>query len=563
MWFYKSKLFVFLFLLLSFGISVQASLKADYFAAKKDLQTIENAPKVSRASYSTVAERFYNIYSKDPKFWLADDSLYMCGKTYLKSYWRFKNNNDLKNALKYYRLLGANYDSKWAADSYLKSAYIYTVLSDYVSAKYMLERVINRFPGSYSASEAEKRLAEIEKKFSDDQKIEINFSKDDPKDEIVSKLVRQSDDDSNYSVIGSGKVLIKNIRYFSSQDYTRVVIDLNSDAKFEKHWLKADPKHGKPPRLFLDIFNSKVSGEISKRINIEDGLLDAIRWGIFKKGVTRVVLDSENVEDFTVFSLSNPDRIVIDVSSAKLADKSSRGEISDSDVSSDTFASVLGLKVRTIVIDPGHGGKDPGAVHNGINEKDVVLNVGKYLRKMIKDRTDLSVYMTRDTDIFLPLEERTAFANKKKADIFVSIHVNAARNRNARGVETYVLNVTDDKKALEVAALENKATKKSLSDLQGILKDIMLNSKLEESLILAQSVQDNVVAKTKKRSLGVKQAPFYVLVGAQMPSILVEAGFLSNSSFAQRVKQSSYQKEIAEGIYEGIMRYIEKYNGKN
>jgi len=563
--FYKSRILVLLFSLLLFGISAQASLKSEYFAAKDDLQVIENAQNVSRASYATIAERFYRIYSEDPKFWLADDSLYMCGKTYLKSYWRFNNEDDLKSALKYYRLLGANYDSKWAADSYLKSAYIYTTLSDYVSAKYMLQRVINKFPGSYSASEAKKRLAEIEKKFSDDHKIEINFSKEDPKDEIVSNVVSQSGDDNlpDASVIGSGSVLIKDIRYFSSKDYTRVVIDLNSDAKFEKHWLKADPEHGKPPRLFLDIFNSKISGDISRRIDIQDGLLDAIRWGIFKKGVTRVVLDSENVEDFTVFSLSNPERIVIDVSGSRLAKKSSGDGVSDSEVSSDTFAGVLGLKVRTIVIDPGHGGKDPGAVYHGIYEKDVVLNVGKYLRKMIKERTDLTVYMTRDTDIFIPLEERTAFANKKKADIFVSIHVNAARNRNARGVETYVLNVTDDKRALEVAALENKATKKSLSDLQGILKDIMLNSKLEESLILAQSVQDSLVAETKQKSLGVKQAPFYVLVGAQMPSILVEAGFLSNSAFAEKVKRSSYQKQIAEGIFEGILKYIEKYNGKS
>ncbi len=154
---------------------------------------------------------------------------------------------------------------------------------------------------------------------------------------------------------------------------------------------------------------------------------------------------------------------------------------------------------------------------------------------------NIDVYMTRNKDVFIPLEARTAFANRKKADMFISIHVNAAPpNRKARGVETYVLNVTNDKKALEVAAFENATTQKSMSDLQGILKDIMLNSKLEESLQLASFVQKNLhknIYKSKRYDLGgVKQAPFYVLVGAKMPAVLVEAGFVSNTNEAKMLK---------------------------
>lgn len=568
----RTKVF-FLIVIFVFSFAAQsfASLKSEYFAAKDDLAALEKSKNVSQNEYYKVANKFYSIYSRNPKYWLADDSLYLCGKTYLKSYWRFEKEYDLKNALKYYRLLGANYDSKWAADSYLKSAYIYSTLEDYVSAKYMLNRVIGKFPDSYSATEAKKRLSELEDKLGNNQEIQVNFSKKDPKEVVVNKVTSEKNDKSNVnkeddvekSAVGSGNVLIKDIRYFSSKEYTRVVLDLSDSAKFEKHWLKANPKYNKPPRLFLDIYNTKVDSDIDEKMNIKDGLLEAIRWGIFKKGITRVVLDSQNVEDFTVFSLNNPARIVIDVSDGTLINKKAETNWEASDESSsDTLAGVFGLKVNTIVIDPGHGGKDPGAVYDGLLEKNIVLDIGKHLKKFIEENTDLKVYMTRDTDRFIPLEERTAFANRKKADIFVSIHINAAKNRRARGVETYVLNVTNDKEALKVAALENKATKKSLSDLQGILKDIMLNSKLEESLMLAQHVQDDVVAQIKKKSLGVKQAPFYVLVGAKMPSILVECGFLSNSSFAHQIRSSNYRRDLARGIYKGIIGYIEKYNGK-
>jgi N-acetylmuramoyl-L-alanine amidase len=227
-----------------------------------------------------------------------------------------------------------------------------------------------------------------------------------------------------------------------------------------------------------------------------------------------------------------------------------------------TLAKAFGLKINTIVIDPGHGGHDPGASYYGIKEKDLVLDIGLKLKSLIAvNHPGLKVYMTRSKDIFIPLEERTAFANRKKADLFVSIHINAARNKKASGIETYVLNVTNDKAALAVAALENKATEKSLSDLQGILKDIMLNSKLEESLTLASIVQKYLVKHTNAKNLGVKQAPFYVLVGAKMPSILIECGFVSNKKEAKLLNTNRYRLKIAEGIYKGLEAYVKQFNG--
>ncbi|MCK4378429.1 MAG: N-acetylmuramoyl-L-alanine amidase, partial [Deltaproteobacteria bacterium] len=185
------------------------------------------------------------------------------------------------------------------------------------------------------------------------------------------------------------------------------------------------------------------------------------------------------------------------------------------------------------------------------------------LKKELKKQMEGQVVMTRDHDCFIPLEERTVIANTKKADLFVSIHANASRNRKAHGVETYFLNLATDKEAMELAALENATSTKKISDLQLILNDLMRNSKISESSRLARAVQDSLVKclKSKYRdvkNLGVKQAPFYVLIGAQMPSILVETSFLSHKMEEKRLNSAAYRQKIAEGIAAGIKVYIEQ-----
>ena len=171
------------------------------------------------------------------------------------------------------------------------------------------------------------------------------------------------------------------------------------------------------------------------------------------------------------------------------------------------------------------------------------------------------MYLTRNRDVFLPLERRTAIANMKKADLFISLHVNAHRNRRVHGIETYFLNMATDKNSVMLAARENATSEKSISDLQKILNDLMLNTKLHESSRLAHQVEKGLVSDLHGRyrrvkSLGVKQAPFYVLIGAQMPAILVETGFLTNSMERKRLVSKNYQEEVTQGICDGIKRYI-------
>ncbi|MBI5191430.1 MAG: N-acetylmuramoyl-L-alanine amidase [Nitrospirae bacterium] len=215
-----------------------------------------------------------------------------------------------------------------------------------------------------------------------------------------------------------------------------------------------------------------------------------------------------------------------------------------------------------IVLDPGHGGHDSGAVGKyGLKEKDVVLDIGKRLRDLIEDSLGCKVVMTRDTDVFVELNDRPRLASQKEASLFISIHANASRNRSARGIETYLLNTTKDRYIMEVAAMENAMTMDKMGALEMIITDLALIPKREESLKLAHAVQANLVGDLSKTARtvndkGVKQGPFLVLYGADMPSILTEVGFISNPEEERLLGSASYRQEVAEAIFDGIKEYV-------
>jgi N-acetylmuramoyl-L-alanine amidase len=227
----------------------------------------------------------------------------------------------------------------------------------------------------------------------------------------------------------------------------------------------------------------------------------------------------------------------------------------------------LGLKIGKIVIDPGHGGHDTGTIGpKGLEEKDLVLDVGRRLGKLLRARLGADVVYTRKDDTFIPLETRTSIANQEQADLFVSIHANSSRDRDARGVETYYLNFTSSAEALDVAARENAASDKSLHELQDLVKKIALKEKIEESREFASNVQralhSGLAAKSPGiRDRGVKKAPFIVLIGANMPSILAEISFVSNPGDERRLGGGEYRQRIAESLYQGIAKYVSGLSG--
>jgi N-acetylmuramoyl-L-alanine amidase len=367
--------------------------------------------------------------------------------------------------------------------------------------------------------------------------------------------------------------LLSEMKHWSNPDYTRISLELDRDVTWEAHQLGK----GGPGRVYIDVNHSRLGRNV-RDITIGDGLLKGARVGQYKSDVVRIVLDTVNIKDFKVFALSEPTRLIIDVRGERPAEISRlepsltsppesaaeprREEPVAVEKKHRTIKRSVISKIRRIVIDPGHGGHDPGAVGpSGLQEKDVVLSVGLRLRDLLKDELGLDVVMTRSTDVFIPLEERTAIANKVNADLFLSVHANAAANRNAAGIETYYLNLAKTEKAAQLAAKENGTSLEKVSVLQAILFDLMANYKLNDSAHMAEEVQKALYKKIRGqhadvRNLGVKQGPFYVLVGATMPSILVETAFLSNPQEEARLKDPAYLEMTAEGILEGVRGYI-------
>jgi N-acetylmuramoyl-L-alanine amidase len=227
-----------------------------------------------------------------------------------------------------------------------------------------------------------------------------------------------------------------------------------------------------------------------------------------------------------------------------------------------SLARQLGLGVARVVIDAGHGGHDPGAQGNGVNESELTLDVATRLGKLLEKQPGVEVVMTRDTDVFVPLEERTAIANREGADLFLSIHANASRNPRAQGVETYFLNFASNPEAEAVAARENSASARAMHSLPDIVKAIALNNKLDESRDFADIVQHSMVKRLSTRNkqlrdLGVKQAPFVVLIGASMPSVLAEISFVTHRQEGQLLKSTAYRQQIAEALFDAVVRYQE------
>jgi N-acetylmuramoyl-L-alanine amidase len=474
--------------------------------------------------------------------------------------------------------------------------------------------------------------------------------------------------------------LVTNVRHWSTPVYTRVAIDLQDQVEYEA------ARVPNPDRIYFDLHGTRVAPElIGKMVNVTDnGFLERIRVAQFSNNVTRVVLDVNQVTEYSAFFLPNPWRLIIDIHGARpnsqpiasappaprppqpnirqpepvatssessrqatrelrdIAEVSTRpdqvkatskpttgpiaanvnlpssGETLDrmrrapstppvslpvpgtrkgaprapanDDTADDdedditipkstsheaastlngqrSLTRALGLKIGRIVVDAGHGGHDSGTLGpDGIQEKDVVLDVALRLGKLLRQRMGSDVIYTRDDDTFIPLEQRTAIANKAQADLFISVHANSSSDPTARGVETYYLNFTTSPDALEVAARENAVSDESIHELSGLVKKITLKDKIDESREFAADVETSLYAGLERgnpglRDRGVKKAPFVVLIGANMPSILAEISFLTNPDDATQLRDPEYRQRIAESLYRGVAKYVNGLSG--
>ncbi len=344
-------------------------------------------------------------------------------------------------------------------------------------------------------------------------------------------------------------------------------------------------KPGGSFRVYADLKGAVLAPQARLTAPDKSALVRLAKMNQFKDDVVRVVLDLPEAHPYRPTFLDQPPRLVFQVTreAGNLSAPAAEAQPEDEEkippprreaskpatVSgaargpADSLARQLGLKVKRVVIDAGHGGKDGGAVGYGLKEKDIVLKLAKKLSARIERRLGLTVLLTRGEDKFITLERRTRISKEEKGDLFISLHVNANTLDSVEGFETYVLNFATDRTAMAVAARENASSDKSVAELQDILHLIAKNTKVAESRALAQSLHKAALTRLNKkhrvRDLGVKEAPFYVLVGTAVPSILVEIGFVTNEKEAGRLAEDAYLDLIAEGLCNGLENYVKGF----
>ncbi|MBM9537247.1 N-acetylmuramoyl-L-alanine amidase [Desulfobulbus alkaliphilus] len=585
------------------------SLALQYRQAKAYATQLEQdtARGKDRGAWLEGVRNFRKIHIACKNDALGPPSLFMIGTLYRRMYEQFGIPIDLDYAIEYYIDVATLYPRDALADDALFLAADSWLLHGHeesnAKAIALYHQIIQAYPDSDHAAKARSRLQEPAARHAQPLHVTAETFPSIPP-----------------GTAGNDPVQVLPVKYWSTVDYTRIVMQTSAPTSYTYKLLEKDGNQ--PRRIYIDFASSQSSHQNTDPIRIEDGLLKQIRTGQYDSGTVRVVLDLESLSDYRIFNLADPFRVIIDVhgtrqltSSAKTAvqkttvrDESSRME-QDKNLASAveipvitpgavvaenvpnlnvptlqtpgkknpqtvaatkairpdeiSLAQQLGLGIRKIVIDPGHGGKDPGAMAFGVKEKEVVLKVSQKMARILEDNFGYEAVLTRSSDIYIPLEERTAIANTEKADLFVSIHVNAHPDKTIGGVETYFLNLATDAHAMRVAARENATSTHNIGEMQDILSTLMNNSKIDESSRLAQFIQNHLASGLgtyQPYDHGVKQAPFYVLIGAEMPAVLVEISFITNPIEAELLQTDSYLQAIAAQIANGIAAYVEHHH---
>jgi N-acetylmuramoyl-L-alanine amidase len=704
--------------------------RAQLDTAERLRDSLESKPEAQRTrkDFQKVIDAYRKVYYTAPSLAKADVAVQAVAEL-LEDQGRLLNDpKSFKDAIGQLVFLRREYPgSKLRAEALFTIGEIYRDdLDDAKQAKATFEDFVKHYPGNPRAQEAHKAIAEIDNPSAAKSPFQAKAPRQRP---ARQKTLRAADDapkppvaddtpDAPAQPQQQDAAVVTNdsqphrlprltgIRHWSTGDYTRIAIDLEQEVKYQSGRVPH------PDRIFFDLYGTKLAPElVGKSFEVDAGFLHKIRVAQYKLGMARVVLDVDDVAEYSAFLLPNPYRLIIDIhgklppnklaknkepknapQEIKPADTNQpapdagpaqdvtvttikqpeaqkasgdaaaaiqhaeasksgplRGQGKDKDkdkervvpqtpaetakvvtpkitvdesaiddsgraagepTSGPTFESIapkessrnkktsvdvrsrasapiaattrtaapnaagkrsliraLGLKIGKIVVDAGHGGHDTGTIGpNGLQEKDLVLDVALKLGKLLEDKLGAEVVYTRDDDTFIPLETRTAIANKEQADLFISIHANSSDDPTARGVETYYLNFTSRADALEVAARENAVSEQSIHELQDLVKKIALKEKIGESREFATDVQRSLYAglSTKSPSLrnrGVKKAPFVVLIGANMPSILAEISFVSNPDDAKKLKTNDYRQRIADSLYKGVFKYVNSLSG--
>ena len=636
--------------------SSAAQAEAQYQKAEQMRTAFEAQPEDKRPleGYKKLVAAYRRVYLLSSSAGAVTPALVEVGKLYHEMGNQF-DQAYYQNALATYKFLISQYPgSKFRAEAIFQIGKIEKEnMQNAAEAKDAFAMLLKKYPHSERAEEAHMALKEIAAgqlaPAESAQKAAADATSD-AEPVAPSAQTKSSEQDAQAAretQSGSARVVTEQlspeekqngpaevtaIRTWNADDYTRVVIDLNGDVKYQSARIKS------PDRIYFDLYKAQLAKSvIEKEFPVQNGFLKSVRVAQNDVGVVRLVLDVNAVEGYSAFLLPDPYRLVIDVhgnltsasdrkpatevgigrlagdaapgatgaiaplptSKVRVAENDAASTEKGADVAAAlspnanrsatklhgplapamaarpmhdgarTLTRALGLKINRIVIDPGHGGHDTGTIGPGphaLMEKDVCLDVALRLGKLIhKKLPGAEVVYTRTTDVFVPLEERTAIANQAKADLFISIHANASRDKYARGIETYYLNFTTSQDALETASRENAVSNASIHELQDFIKKIARNDKIEESRELASDIQTSLTGQmrlvsTEERNRGVKKAPFVVLIGADMPSVLAEISFLSNPTDENLLRRSTQKQRIAQGIFRGVEQYLSSLN---
>jgi N-acetylmuramoyl-L-alanine amidase len=745
--------FLFLFITVSLSGTVHAAdapsnkqtARLQFQKAEQMREALNGRPESerSRRDYQHVIDAYRKVYYLSPASSKADASVVAVAELLAAAGRQFQpGEKDLHAAIGQYEFLRREYPgSKYRVEALFTMGQICKEdLDDPTAARTTFEEFLRRYPHDQLVPKARGALAELNRP--KPKTAEVAEADNRQHAKVPAQKQQKADLTPAAASEKTGFESVTGIRHWSSPESTRVAIDVDGPVEYQAGRVP------NPDRIFFDLPNTRlVSTLLGKSFDVQDGFLKKIRVAQYQPDSTRVVLDVENVADYSAFVLPNPYRLIIDVhgrqtspttetakavtprnteaaqdestenssrsilsgnisvphgtsasrastsspstSASATEDASTRKQTAslrtkrvppttvvvdddaeqpaeDSDGSIHTTGSgthkagvnaaastshpktaaatsanaevarkddrdgllaasdgnegpeikatsqptsaptavavaprdkaakkgtksaaqtvaareavptssgdrslirALGLKIGRIVIDAGHGGHDTGTIGpTGLMEKDLVLDVALRLGRLLETRLGADVIYTRDDDTFIPLETRTAIANEKQADLFISVHANSSPDPEARGVETYYLNFTSSSDALEVAARENAVSEKSIHELQDLVKKITLKEKIDESRELASDVQTSLYQglSYKNPSLhnrGVKKAPFVVLIGANMPSILAEISFVSNPTDEQRLETPEYRQKIAESLYRGIAKYVGGLSG--
>ena len=551
------KAFCFLFLMSTFVFSVpllgfsqtnqNAKSEVLYKKAQEEYYSLLRFSnfEIKRAKWIETAQKFKDIWGSYPNTISGYKALFTSSKLYQKSFARFGDSGDLKKALEgFQKVATVDKEGYLGDDALFNAGELFLSQNNYGAASLSFQTVLNVFPKGDMVNRAKQRLALVKNRIAKRKTQKVAK---------VAKIKRP--------------IIISDVNFNSKYSQEWLTIETDRRLPFFSKWI------AEPSRYIIDLPDSRVSDSVLKNIKLSGRYLKQVRVVPISNLGNRVVLEFKapkkiNIRTFqekNVIKVSIlPKKVVKRVATKPSYQKAKVTKQLESIPENRVVSNKSNRKVPYIVIDPGHGGKDYGAVGGkGLLEKNLNLAISKNLVRILEQKYAFKVAITRDDDRFITLEARGKFANEKDADLFVSIHVNAAERKGAHGIETYYLGRGSSDRARDTAKRENGELvyKVPDNDVQKILTDMITNRKINDSSVLARWIQDKLFLKMSKKyshikNLGVKEGPFFVLHSTKMPSVLVEVGFITNSSERKRLSKPQYLNRLAESIAQGISYYL-------